>query len=153
MRPEPETRVTPHSFEAEMALLGSILHNNAAYHRVSETVASVHFADPLHRKIFVHPGGCNHPRRDLEILIGLPGITCKDVDLVCDVRRLAEGAFVEMSMLDGQPGAEDPPLLDDVAAVVDERVLAVAKPAKLAVPAADEERAAEVGLQVGDCRQ
>jgi replicative DNA helicase len=45
-------REPPHNFEAEQALLGSILINNAAYHRVSEFLKGEHFADPLHGKLF-----------------------------------------------------------------------------------------------------
>ena len=45
-------REPPHNFEAEQALLGAILVNNAAYHRVAEFLKGEHFADPLHGKIF-----------------------------------------------------------------------------------------------------
>jgi replicative DNA helicase len=51
---EPRTlfRVPPHNFEAEMALLGAILTNNRAYEKVSEFLASEHFADKRHGRIF-----------------------------------------------------------------------------------------------------
>ncbi len=45
-------REPPHNFEAEQALLGAILVNNAAYHRVAEFLKGEHFADPLHGKLF-----------------------------------------------------------------------------------------------------
>jgi replicative DNA helicase len=45
-------REPPHSFEAEEALLGAILNNNAAYHRCSDIVNKAHFADPLHGEIW-----------------------------------------------------------------------------------------------------
>jgi len=45
-------RQPPHNFEAEQALLGSILVNNAAYHRVSEYLKGEHFADPAHGRLF-----------------------------------------------------------------------------------------------------
>jgi replicative DNA helicase len=45
-------REPPHNFEAEQALLGAILINNAAYQRVSEFLRAEHFADPLHGKIY-----------------------------------------------------------------------------------------------------
>jgi replicative DNA helicase len=45
-------REPPHNFEAEQALLGSILINNAAYQRVAEFLKGEHFADPLHGKLF-----------------------------------------------------------------------------------------------------
>ncbi len=42
----------PHNFEAEQALLGAILVNNAAYHNVSDILLGRHFADPLHGKLY-----------------------------------------------------------------------------------------------------
>ncbi len=45
-------REPPHNFEAEQALLGAILINNAAYQRVAEFLRPEHFADPLHGKLF-----------------------------------------------------------------------------------------------------
>lgn len=45
-------RELPHNFEAEQALLGAILVNNSAYHRVSEFLRTEHFADPMHAKLF-----------------------------------------------------------------------------------------------------
>jgi replicative DNA helicase len=42
----------PHNFEAEQALLGAILVNNAAYQRVAEFLRPEHFADPLHGKLY-----------------------------------------------------------------------------------------------------
>jgi len=47
-----EMRVPPHSFEAEKALLGAILHNNKAHEAVSEFLQAAHFADPLHAQIY-----------------------------------------------------------------------------------------------------
>ncbi len=45
-------REPPHNFEAEQALLGAILVNNAAYQRVAEFLRPEYFADPLHGKLF-----------------------------------------------------------------------------------------------------
>ncbi|HET6221475.1 MAG TPA: DnaB-like helicase N-terminal domain-containing protein, partial [Dongiaceae bacterium] len=45
-------REPPHNFEAEQALLGAVLVNNAAYQRVAEFLRPEHFADPLHGKLF-----------------------------------------------------------------------------------------------------
>ena len=45
-------REPPHNFEAEQALLGAILINNAAYQRVAEFLRPEHFADPLHGKLY-----------------------------------------------------------------------------------------------------
>jgi replicative DNA helicase len=46
----------PHNFEAEQAVLGSILVNNGAYHRVSDYLRPEHFADPLHGKLYASFG-------------------------------------------------------------------------------------------------
>ncbi len=45
------TREPPHNFDAEQALLGAILSDNGAFHRVGDLRAE-HFADPLHCKLF-----------------------------------------------------------------------------------------------------
>ena len=45
-------RETPQSFEAEQALLGAILANNAAYHNCAELLTPQHFSDPLHGKMW-----------------------------------------------------------------------------------------------------
>ena len=45
-------RTPPHNIEAEQALLGAILVNNSAYHRVSEFLLPDHFAEGVHGRIF-----------------------------------------------------------------------------------------------------
>src|SRR5216683_2400211 len=45
-------RSPPHNIEAEQALLGAILFNNATYHRVSEFLLAEHFAQGVHGRIF-----------------------------------------------------------------------------------------------------
>jgi replicative DNA helicase len=45
-------RSPPHNLEAEQALLGAILVNNTAYHRVSEFLLAEHFAEGVHGRIF-----------------------------------------------------------------------------------------------------
>jgi replicative DNA helicase len=45
-------RLPPHNDEAEMALLGAILHNNRAFERVIEFLRPEHFANRIHGKIF-----------------------------------------------------------------------------------------------------
>lgn len=45
-------RLPPHSFEAEQALLGALLHNNFAFERVSDFLRPEHFADAVHGRIF-----------------------------------------------------------------------------------------------------
>jgi len=48
----PLERMPPHNFEAEAALLGAILNNNAAYERVSDILRPEHFADARHGRIY-----------------------------------------------------------------------------------------------------
>ena len=45
-------RTPPHNLEAEQALLGAILVNNAAFHRVAEFLLPEHFAEGVHGRIF-----------------------------------------------------------------------------------------------------
>jgi len=45
-------RLPPSNLQAEQALLGALLANNRAYERVSEYLTQVHFADPIHGRIF-----------------------------------------------------------------------------------------------------
>jgi replicative DNA helicase len=45
-------RSPPHNDEAEMALLGAILHNNRAFERVADFLRSEHFASRVHGRIF-----------------------------------------------------------------------------------------------------
>ena len=49
---EPSYRAPPVNIEAEQALLGAILVNNAAYHRVSEFLRPEHFAEGVHGRIY-----------------------------------------------------------------------------------------------------
>ena len=44
-------REPPHNIEAEQALLGAILINNEAFHRVAEFLKANHFFEPLHGEI------------------------------------------------------------------------------------------------------
>ncbi|MGC1302919.1 MAG: replicative DNA helicase [Caulobacteraceae bacterium] len=43
---------TPHSLEAEQALLGSILFDNAAYERLTDRLQARHFYEPFHARLF-----------------------------------------------------------------------------------------------------
>ncbi len=45
-------RTPPHNSEAEQALLGAILVNNAAFHRVAEFLLPEHFAEGVHGRIY-----------------------------------------------------------------------------------------------------
>ncbi len=45
-------RVQPHNIEAEQAILGAILVNNEAFHRVSELLRPEHFFEPVHGRIY-----------------------------------------------------------------------------------------------------
>ena len=48
----PEIIEPPHNYDAEQALLGAILVNNAAYGRVGGWLKPEHFADPGHAEVF-----------------------------------------------------------------------------------------------------
>lgn len=52
MRDEPQPMLPPHNDEAEMALLGAILHNNRAYESVIEFLKPQHFASRVHGEIY-----------------------------------------------------------------------------------------------------
>ncbi|HEX4180170.1 MAG TPA: replicative DNA helicase [Caulobacteraceae bacterium] len=43
---------TPHNLEAEQALLGAILFDNAAYERISDQLTARHFYEPFHARLF-----------------------------------------------------------------------------------------------------
>src|ERR1700761_3150432 len=43
---------TPHNLEAEQALLGPILFDNAAYERLSDQLSAEHFYEPFHARLF-----------------------------------------------------------------------------------------------------
>src|ERR671918_678869 len=45
-------RTQPHNIDAEQALLGAVLVNNEAYHRVGEYLRPEHFYEPVHGRIF-----------------------------------------------------------------------------------------------------
>jgi replicative DNA helicase len=45
-------RTQPHNIEAEQALLGAILINNEAHHRVGEYLRPEHFYEPVHGRIY-----------------------------------------------------------------------------------------------------
>lgn len=45
-------RILPHNDEAEQALLGSLLLNNASYEKVGEMLAPEYFSNELHQKIY-----------------------------------------------------------------------------------------------------
>ena len=45
-------RTRPHNIDAEQALLGAVLVNNEAYHRVGEYLRPEHFYEPVHGRIF-----------------------------------------------------------------------------------------------------
>jgi replicative DNA helicase len=48
----PTFRSPPHNFEAEKALLGTLMANNNAHDRVSDFLRPEHFADPIHGRIY-----------------------------------------------------------------------------------------------------
>lgn len=48
----PAFRAQPHNVQAEQAVLGAILVNNEAYHRVGEFLKPEHFYEPVHGRIY-----------------------------------------------------------------------------------------------------
>src|SRR5215469_5646964 len=55
--PDPELiRIPPYNTDAEQALLGAVLINNAAYFRVSEFLQAEHFGNAVHGRIFAAIG-------------------------------------------------------------------------------------------------
>lgn len=50
------TREPPHNFEAEQALLGTLLIHNGGWSSASEILQAEHFADPLHGRLFTMIG-------------------------------------------------------------------------------------------------
>lgn len=42
----------PANVEAERALLGAVMRNNKGYHRVSHLIATAHFFDPIHQRVW-----------------------------------------------------------------------------------------------------
>ena len=54
--PEPEVPQPPSTIQAEQALIGAILSNNAAYHRVAAWLTPIHFEHEIHARIFERIG-------------------------------------------------------------------------------------------------
>jgi len=51
-QPEAEPITAPHNLDAEQALLGAMLYDNAVFHRVADWLKVEHFYDPVHGRIF-----------------------------------------------------------------------------------------------------
>src|SRR5690242_16270 len=49
-------REPPHNFEAEQAVLGAVLADNAAYHQLADFLEPAAFADPAHGKLWTAIG-------------------------------------------------------------------------------------------------
>mgnify|MGYP003571280328 CR=1 FL=1 len=49
---KPDIASLPQNIEAEQALLGALLANNKAFETISDYLKPVHFADPIHAKIY-----------------------------------------------------------------------------------------------------
>jgi replicative DNA helicase len=58
-----QLRQPPQNVDAEKALLGAILMNNAAFDRVAEFLEPHHFADPLHQRIYERASALIRARR------------------------------------------------------------------------------------------
>ena len=49
---EPHPHHAPSNIEAEQALLGAVLFDNAAYERLSDQLHARHFYEPFHQRLF-----------------------------------------------------------------------------------------------------
>lgn len=52
LRVESQPVGMPANIEAEHALIGALLYDNAAYERISDSLRSAHFFEPLHQRLF-----------------------------------------------------------------------------------------------------
>ncbi len=90
-------RDLPHNFEAEQALLGSIMVNNSAYHRVSEFLRGEHFADPMHGALFdsaaalIKRGQIASPFSLKAYIDSVPGL--KEQGGIAYIARLTAGSY------------------------------------------------------------
>ncbi len=50
--PEPTINVAPHNMEAEQALLGILLYDNASYERLTDSLQARCFYEPFHQRLF-----------------------------------------------------------------------------------------------------
>ncbi|MEJ5860489.1 DnaB-like helicase N-terminal domain-containing protein, partial [Caulobacter sp. CCNWYY153] len=50
--PGPTINTAPHNLEAEQALLGVLLYDNAAYERLTDSLQGRHFYEPFHQRLF-----------------------------------------------------------------------------------------------------
>ncbi len=50
--PAPEVSHAPANVEAEQALLGVLLYDNAAYERLNDQLGARHFLEPFHGRLF-----------------------------------------------------------------------------------------------------
>lgn len=92
-----QTKEMPQSFEAEQALLGAILADNTAYHRVSEFLKPEHFADPMHGKLY--ESAANVIKRGQAV----SAFTLKTyVDSVPGLKDAGGGAYIAKLMTNGR---------------------------------------------------
>ena len=54
----------PASIEAEQALLGVLLYDNAAFERIGDYLQSRHFYEPLHQRLYAAIETSSKPRSD-----------------------------------------------------------------------------------------
>ena len=52
----PAPRTPPHNLDAEMALLGAVLANNANWHKIADVATAADFANPVHARIYTAMG-------------------------------------------------------------------------------------------------
>ena len=102
MHANPE-RLVPSNIEAESALLGALLVNNAAFDRVSNFLEAAHFHEPLHRRIYevieqmIRSGKGANP---VTIKSFLPNENIGDMTMAAYLARLASEAVTVINVKD-----------------------------------------------------
>ncbi len=100
---EEKYRLAPSNVEAEQALLGAILVNNEAFHRVSDFLDSSHFHEPIHSEIYevsgkiIRAGKVASP---ITTKTFLPDELLKDVSMAQYLARLAASATTVINAYD-----------------------------------------------------
>ncbi len=100
-------RVPPHNIEAEQALLGALLVNNAAYERVAEILRAEDFADQVNGRLYAAIGKLVE-RGQIADANTLRNLFDQDPDLaeVGGARYLAQLAAAVVTVVDAQGYAE-----------------------------------------------
>ncbi|MBA3776573.1 MAG: replicative DNA helicase [Betaproteobacteria bacterium] len=95
----PAPRVLPHNLEAERAVLGAVMINNASFHGAAALITSKHFYRDAHRRIFQAQWNLADKNAEIDI------ITVRDeLERAGDLEECGGAAYVA-SLVDGVPHA------------------------------------------------